>query len=271
MPNREFTPGSGNVFADLNLPDADDLLAKAELAAKIIAAIQRRRLTQRQAAAIFGIDQPKVSALKHGKLSGFSIERLIRLLLPLGHDVEITVKPRLRSRAAKFHVTYRILERLLAATIARTSRRMRPSTNLFLSSRRPVDSGPIRLRMTVESKIEPRTNSVDEYTSEPAPGLRRDISNISYASQAPRNRIRLFWPYMFRDLVCLQYTRASLTPWVIASSKLVAWNKTTRSSTRVESGSKCLSRDFGTPSAVVRYSVRTPNQAVAGLRLTSKY
>src|ERR1035438_1957684 len=50
MPNREFTPSSGNVFADLNLPHADDLLAKAELAAKIIPEIQRRRLTQSQAA-----------------------------------------------------------------------------------------------------------------------------------------------------------------------------------------------------------------------------
>ena len=81
MPKREFTPSSGNVFAGLNLPHADDLLAKAELAAKIIAEIQRRRLTQSQAAAILAIDQPKVSALKQGKLSGFSIERLMRLLL----------------------------------------------------------------------------------------------------------------------------------------------------------------------------------------------
>jgi len=100
MPNREYTPSSGNVFADLNLPHADDLLAKAELAAKIIAEIQRRRLTQGQAAAILGIDQPKVSALKQGKLSGFSIERLMRLLLALGSDVEITVKRKSGSRLA---------------------------------------------------------------------------------------------------------------------------------------------------------------------------
>jgi len=99
MPNREFTPSSGNVFADLNLPEADDLLAKAELAAKIIAEIQRRRLTQSQAALLLGIDQPKVSALKQGKLSGFSIERLMRLLLMLGRDIEITVKARAKSRS----------------------------------------------------------------------------------------------------------------------------------------------------------------------------
>ena len=98
MPIRNYVPSSGNVFADLNLPHADDLLAKAELAAKIIAEIQRRRITQAQAAAVLGIDQPQISALKQGKLSGFSIERLMRLLLLLGRDVEIAVKEKPRSR-----------------------------------------------------------------------------------------------------------------------------------------------------------------------------
>jgi len=98
--HRTFTPSSRNVFADLNLPHADDLLAKAELAAKIVAEIQRRRLTQSQAAAILGVDQPKVSALKQGRLSGFSVERLMRLLLVLGRDIEITVKRRAKSRSA---------------------------------------------------------------------------------------------------------------------------------------------------------------------------
>ena len=84
--------GSGNVFADLNLPKADDLLVKAGLVAKILQEVERRRLTQTQAAALLGIDQPKVSALKQGKLSGFSIERLLRFLLLLGRDIDITVK-----------------------------------------------------------------------------------------------------------------------------------------------------------------------------------
>lgn len=105
MPMRDHVPSSGNVFADLNLPRAGDLLAKAELAAKIIAEIQRRRLTQALAAAILGIDQPKISALKQGKLSGFSIERLMRFLLLLGRDIEITVKGKPRSRSvAKLRV-----------------------------------------------------------------------------------------------------------------------------------------------------------------------
>ena len=59
-----------------------------------------RRLTQSQAAGVLDIDQPKVSALKQGKLSGFSIERLLRFLLLLGRDIEITVKPKPRSRSA---------------------------------------------------------------------------------------------------------------------------------------------------------------------------
>jgi predicted XRE-type DNA-binding protein len=87
------------VFADLNLPKPDDLLAKAELAAKIIEEVQRRRLTQSQAAAMLGIDQPKISALKQGRLSGFSIERLMRFLLLLGRDIEITVKGKAKSNS----------------------------------------------------------------------------------------------------------------------------------------------------------------------------
>jgi predicted XRE-type DNA-binding protein len=100
MRKRQSTPSSGNVFADLGLPKPDELLAKAELAARIIQEIGRRRLTQSEAAAILGVDQPKVSALKQGKLSGFSIERLMRFLLVLGRDIEITVRPKPNSRQA---------------------------------------------------------------------------------------------------------------------------------------------------------------------------
>jgi predicted XRE-type DNA-binding protein len=81
------TPSSGNVFEDMRLPEADDLLAKAELAAKVADEIQRRRLTQGQAAALLGIDRPKISALKQGELSGFSIGRLTRFLVLSGRDV----------------------------------------------------------------------------------------------------------------------------------------------------------------------------------------
>ncbi len=86
-------PSSGNVFADLGLPRAGELLAKAELAHRLCEVIARRKLTQVQAAAALGIDQPKVSALQRGKLSGFSTERMFRLLNALGQSVEIVVKP----------------------------------------------------------------------------------------------------------------------------------------------------------------------------------
>ena len=99
MSNRDYVASSGNVFADLGLLQSDDLIVKAELAAKVIDEIARRGLTQSQAAAILHIDQPKISALKQGKLSGFSIERLMRLLLLLGRDIEITVKAKSKSRS----------------------------------------------------------------------------------------------------------------------------------------------------------------------------
>ncbi len=99
MPKRDYIESTGNVFADLGLPRPDDALAKAELAQKIVAILHERRLTQTDAAAMLGVDQPKVSALMRGRLSGFSIERLLRFLLLLGLDVEINIKPRPRSRS----------------------------------------------------------------------------------------------------------------------------------------------------------------------------
>ena len=89
----DYSESSGNVFADLNVPNADEALAKAELARAISSVIAERRLTQVQAAAILGLDQPKVSALTRGRLSGFSIERLLRFLLAFHRDVEIVIKP----------------------------------------------------------------------------------------------------------------------------------------------------------------------------------
>lgn len=85
------TESSGNVFADLGLPDAEEAMTKAELAMAIAAIIQERGMTQVQAAGVLGIPQPKVSTLLRGQLSGFSMERLLRFLNALGHDVRIIV------------------------------------------------------------------------------------------------------------------------------------------------------------------------------------
>lgn len=92
--------GSANVFADLGLPNSEEMLIKAELASKIGEIIETRSLTQMDAAEILGIDQPKVSALIRGRLTGFSTERLFRFLNALGNDVEISVKPKPASRTA---------------------------------------------------------------------------------------------------------------------------------------------------------------------------
>lgn len=91
--------GGGNVFADIGLPDADEALAKAELARQIGNIIAGRRLTQAAAARLLGVDQPKISALLHGRLVGFSTDRLIRFLNALGRDVKIVIRPAPRSRA----------------------------------------------------------------------------------------------------------------------------------------------------------------------------
>lgn len=87
------TDSSGNIFADLGLAEPEEALAKAELARAISAIIAARELTRAQAAELLGIDQPKISALTRGRLTGFSIDRLLRLLVALGQDVEITIRP----------------------------------------------------------------------------------------------------------------------------------------------------------------------------------
>lgn len=94
MTKRNITISSGNVFADVGLPDAEEYMAKAKLAMQIIGIIRERKLTQARAAQVLGIDQPKISALMRGKLDGFSTERLFRFLNELGRDIEIIVHPK---------------------------------------------------------------------------------------------------------------------------------------------------------------------------------
>ena len=93
------TERSGNVFADLGFAEPEEELTKAQLVSHIRQVIKRHRLTQIAAAALMGVDQPKVSALLNGRLANFSSERLMRLLTALDQDVEITVKAKPRNRA----------------------------------------------------------------------------------------------------------------------------------------------------------------------------
>lgn len=104
LSSRRVIPSSGNVFADLGLADAAELQTKVRLGAAICSIVEKRRLTQAQVAAALRVTQPKVSALLHYKLEGFSVERLLRFLVALDHDVEIVVRPRPRSRSARIAV-----------------------------------------------------------------------------------------------------------------------------------------------------------------------
>jgi predicted XRE-type DNA-binding protein len=92
------TRGSGNVYADLGFENPAEELAKAELAMMINQVIKERRLTQQAAATLMGIDQPKVSHILHGRLGGFSTQRLMEFLTALGRDVDIVVRAAPRSR-----------------------------------------------------------------------------------------------------------------------------------------------------------------------------
>ena len=94
----EITRGSDNVFADLDLPNPEEDLLKAQLAAQIQIFMNQQGLTQVQLAERVGLDQPKVSKLLRGRLADFSVERLLRILNRLGHDVEVRI-------AAEEHVS----------------------------------------------------------------------------------------------------------------------------------------------------------------------
>jgi len=83
------TMGSGNVYEDLGLPDAKEMKIKSMIALEIQRVLTKRNLTQVEAAALMGIDQPKTSAILNGKFRGFTIDRMIRFLEAL--DVEVLV------------------------------------------------------------------------------------------------------------------------------------------------------------------------------------
>jgi len=99
----DYTVGSGNVFQDLGYDRPEEELTKSNLAVLINKIIKQQGWTQKKAAAILGVDQPKVSALKNGRLGGFSIERLLSFLRALDHDIEILVYPKFE-KVAHVHV-----------------------------------------------------------------------------------------------------------------------------------------------------------------------
>ena len=92
--------GSGNVFADLGVPQPELALAKAILVQRIRDSIASRKLTQAKAAKLLGLDQPKISTLVRGRTEGYSLDRLFKLLNLLGQEVQITVRPATKNSTA---------------------------------------------------------------------------------------------------------------------------------------------------------------------------
>jgi predicted XRE-type DNA-binding protein len=98
--NNVVRASSGNVFADLGLPNAEELGTKLRLCFVINKILAQRKLTQSEAASVLGINQPKISALKGYKLEGFSVERLMHFATALEHDVVIEIRPRHAAKGA---------------------------------------------------------------------------------------------------------------------------------------------------------------------------
>lgn len=92
--------GTGDLFADLGFPDAAERQAKLRLAYALNQVLDQRKLSQADAAKMLGVTQPKVSAIRHYKLAGISVERLMNLLTALGQDVDIVIRRKPRSRRA---------------------------------------------------------------------------------------------------------------------------------------------------------------------------
>lgn len=103
-PKARIEPGTGNVFADLGLPDAGTHQLKADLVNRIDGILRRLGCTQAEAAALLGLSQPDVSRLLRGNFRQYSVERLLRLLTNLGRDVEITIRTPRRAREGHVRV-----------------------------------------------------------------------------------------------------------------------------------------------------------------------
>ena len=89
----QFEKGFGNIFKDLELPDAEELFLKAKLGFEVFQIVEKRELTQTEAAEILGVKQPEISRLKQGQFNHYSVERLMTFLNRLNHDIEIRIIP----------------------------------------------------------------------------------------------------------------------------------------------------------------------------------
>lgn len=114
--DNEITAGSGNVFADLGVPDAEDHKLKADFVLQIGDVIAEQGLTQTAAAARMGLKQPNLSRILCGQFRGVSISKLMRMLNALGQDVDILTSPTLvNNRRSRTRLRQRTGKSVIAA------------------------------------------------------------------------------------------------------------------------------------------------------------
>jgi predicted XRE-type DNA-binding protein len=102
MPRK--TTSSGNIFADIGLPNADENALKADVVIKLGLLIESKKISQTKAAKVTGISQPDLSRLLRGHFDGFSMDRLLQAIMLLGADVEIRVKKPVGNRPGQARV-----------------------------------------------------------------------------------------------------------------------------------------------------------------------
>ncbi|MGQ0683202.1 helix-turn-helix domain-containing protein [Bradyrhizobium sp.] len=109
MTKIEVYEGSGNIFADVGLPDAENHFLKAQIVAELHRLTTERKLTQQKAGALMGISQPEVSRLFKGHFREYSVDRLIAFLTAFDRDIEIVARPRDKrgKKAQRGHITFK--------------------------------------------------------------------------------------------------------------------------------------------------------------------
>jgi predicted XRE-type DNA-binding protein len=106
MSKARSTKSSGNIFADIGVPDAEEHLAKADLVIGIASLIRSKGLSQTAAAKLIGIAQPDVSRLMRGHFEGFSYDRLFEVLTALGENVRVVVTDAKSKKEAKLEFEF---------------------------------------------------------------------------------------------------------------------------------------------------------------------
>ena len=191
------TKGSGNVFADLGMPNPEQELLKARLTLQIYRIVKERGLTQAQAGELLGIKQPHVSALMRNRAGNFSVGRLMEFLTALGQDIEITVKP---TRKAQGKCRWSCGE--ICSPDERSDIRDRPRGGITksriarsLSSGRPLRAGPVgAIRATLALPADQEARSLTRVTLPvPVHALQMIRLPRSRMRPVPQQRTQVSW------------------------------------------------------------------------------